>query len=136
MRAFDVTAAAIALEVTPKWLDNLLSHHQIPGVMGGRQGVRRRLQPQAVLLIAVVIRLCRELGMPVHRALGTAEGLIEQGRVVGRDGLELRMDVTRLGWELDARLAEAAESATLRRRGRPPTRSQSTPAIPPTPPAP
>ena len=135
MRAFDVTAAAIALEVTPKWLDNLLSHHRIPGVVGGRQGVRRRLQPRAVLHIAVIIHLCRELGMPVRRALGTAQSLLEHGRVVA-GGLELRMDVTRLGWELDARLADAAESASLRRRGRPPARERTAAAIPPAPPPP
>ena len=133
MRAFDVNAAAIALDVTPKWLDNLLSHHDIPGVIGGRQGVRRRLQPRSILLIAIAARLVHELGSPMHRALHAAGHLVADGRFTGDLGFELRLDVAGLSREIEARLSEAAEVATLRRRGRPPVVSGSRSAIPESP---
>ena len=129
MRAFDMTAGAFALDVPVKWLDNLLSHHRIPGVAGGRQGVRRRLQPEAILRIAIAIRLLRELGLPVHRALDVADRLRRNGSVAGEDGFELRIDVDALSRRLEARLADVAESALPRRRGRP-RRRASPVAIP------
>jgi hypothetical protein len=119
MRAFDVHASASALGVSPKWLDNLLSHHHIAGVVGGRQGIRRRISPDAVLRIAVAMELARELGSPLHRALGIAEEMVEAGRVGRANGFELRLDIARIADELNARLAEATEAVTPRRRGRP-----------------
>ena len=130
MRAFDVTAASSALGVSPKWLDNLLSHHHITGVVGGRQGVRRRIAPYAILRIAVTLELVRELGSPLRRALGIADELVEHGRVSGPNGLELRLDVMSIANELDARLAEATEAAAPRRRGRPQGASAKPVAIP------
>ena len=119
MRSFDANAAAIALGVTPKWLDNLLSHHHVLGVIGGRQGVRRLIQPQAILRISVAIRLARELGLPTHRALCAADRLVADGCLTGELGLELRIDIASLARDLDVRLADATEAATTRKRGRP-----------------
>ena len=129
MRAFDVHASASALGVSPKWLDNLLSHHHIAGVVGGRQGVRRRISPDAILRIAVAMELVRELGSPLHRALGIAEEMVEAGSVGRANGFELRLNVARIADEPNARLAEATEAVTPRRRGRPPGASGRVAAI-------
>jgi hypothetical protein len=120
MRAFDINAAASALDVSPKWLDNLLSHHDIPGVVGGRQGVRRRISPDAILRIAVAMELARELGSPLRRALGIAEEIVEAGMAARGKGFELRLDITSIADDLNSRLAEATEASAPRRRGRPP----------------
>ena len=130
MRAFDINAVSLALGVTTKWLDNLLSHHHVAGVVGGRQGVRRLIRPHAVVRIAVAIRLIHELGVPVHRALRSADSIAADGRLTGELGFELRMDVPALARELDARLAEAAETAATRKRGRPRGASSDRRAIP------
>lgn len=131
MRAFDLHASASALGVTPKWLDNLLSHHRIAGVIGGRQGMRRRISPDAILRIAVAMELAREFGSPLHRALGIAEEMVEAGSVGRANGFELRLDVARIADELNARLAEATEAVTPRKRGRPPGASRRAAAMAP-----
>lgn len=125
MRSYDVTATALALGVHRKWIDNVLSHHQLDGVDHTRQGIRRRLAPAAVLVLAIALDLHRALGLPLARSLEVAtqiaagDGSVRAGRNVA-----LEVDVVRLQGELAERLGAAAEAAPPRRRGRPPMRAR------------
>jgi hypothetical protein len=41
-RVYTIATAALALNISTKWLDNILSHNKILGVRQNRQGVARR----------------------------------------------------------------------------------------------
>ena len=72
-RAYTIATAALALEVPLKWLDNLLSHHKVAGVQQERQGIARRLTIDGLLVLGVIIRINKELGIPLARAIEMAE---------------------------------------------------------------
>ncbi|MEO7502350.1 MAG: hypothetical protein ABIW94_06905 [Gemmatimonadaceae bacterium] len=123
-RAYTVAAVAVTLRVSYKWLDNVLSHHRIQGVVQSRQGVSRRLTPQAIVKLELAVRISRSVGSTIGRALALAAQLMETGS--GTSTLELPGSV-RLSVDLDAitqsvysRMAEAVEVTPVRRRGRPP----------------
>ena len=120
MRAYTVATAAVTLQMPPKWIDNVLSHHSISGVAKSRQGVARRLTPQALLNLEIAIRLSDALSIPIARALELAHGLMEKpsGLTVGH-GITLTLDVEAISAELTDRLAHAVEIAPLPKRGRP-----------------
>lgn len=137
MRAFTVDVVALALEVERKYLDNLLSHHAIPGCVGVRQGVRRRIDRGGVARLAIAIMLARELGIPLARAVDAACQLHANGAIpvdgAGRGGgvaepeLRITVDLPALERRLDRQLASAVESAREPRRGRPPARPRGVP---------
>lgn len=121
MPAYTVTTAAVALEVEPKWLDNLLSHNAVEGVTASVQGRSRRLTLPAIRLIAIAQELVRSLSTPHGTALRTAHQLVAgttHSVVLGT--LELSADLDALDRHLAARLAYAVEVAPVPRRGRPP----------------
>ena len=120
MRSYDVTATALALGVPSKWVDNVLSHHRVPGVAQSRQGVRRRLAPDSVLTLGVALELIETLAMPAARAISVAAETVAT-RAPVRVGklVELTIDLERVEREMAQRLASAAEAAPPRRRGRP-----------------
>lgn len=128
MRGYSVVAAALALSVDPKWLDNVLSQHRVEGVAQTRQGVQRRLAPSALYLIATVHTLNRELQVPVGGALSIAHALWRDPPEAGEsdqgihriEGISLRIDRSEIKARVDAALAEAVEIAPRPRRGRPP----------------
>lgn len=120
MRAYSVDAAALALGVQRKFLDNLLSHHALPGCTGGRQGVRRRIGRDGIVRLAIAVALARELGMPLARAIELAGRLHADHSAKPAPALRLTVDLPALERDLDARLALAVESAREPRRGRPP----------------
>jgi hypothetical protein len=122
MRAYTVATVAVALEVGAKWIDNVLSHHVIPGVTQSRQGVARRLTGEAVSVLEITLRLTRGFGIPLRRSLDLAAGLV-QGSIgnLPIDGCELRVDVSAIRGEVATRLSEAVEYAPVPRRGRPPS---------------
>ncbi|MGH7665678.1 MAG: hypothetical protein ACRENI_15520 [Gemmatimonadaceae bacterium] len=122
MRAYDLAAAAGALNVDRKWLSNLLSHHHVADVPRLRQGVLRRIPPRAILTLEIAIHLIRGLGIPIVSALDLAERLREADdhSIPIGPGIRLTMDTTSIEAGLDRRLREAAESAVPPRRGRPP----------------
>ncbi len=123
MRGYTLATVAIALGVSPKWLDNTLSHHRVQGVAQSRQGVSRKLSPQAILTLYIAILLTRILEMPLGRALTLAADLARAGATGQRplgDGLTVSLEVGRLVKEVSARLADAVEITPRRQRGRPP----------------
>ncbi|MEX2179682.1 MAG: hypothetical protein WD801_13280, partial [Gemmatimonadaceae bacterium] len=116
---------ALTVGAPHKWIDNLLSHHRIPGVSGGRQGVDRRITQDGLLAVEVTRMLATELGLPVHRAVALAAVAIETRsehamRVETVSGVVLELPVQAIEARLRERLIEAAESVARPRRGRPP----------------
>lgn len=123
MRAYTVAATAVALGVSSKWVDNVLSHHQVPGVHQARQGIARRVTPTALLILDIALGLVRSLGLPLPQALETARLLIDaRGRGVSLSGtasIQIRADVEALTEDLNVRLERAVEMSPTPRRGRP-----------------
>jgi len=120
-RLYHVEVARHAAETDVKWIDNLLSHFDIPGVEGGRQGVARKISRDGVRHIALIRRLNRDLRVPVSHAAAIATRLLagESARAIVGSGLELHIDRLALDEEIDRRISEAVEASTLPRRGRP-----------------
>lgn len=126
-RSYDVAAAALALGVEPKWLDNVLSHHEVPGVSSSRQGVSRAITPSGLLHLAVTRALGEGARVPIGAAIQLAGVLLagqERGVVETQvaPALTLRLDRVALTSALERRLVDAVEQAPTRRRGRPPRR--------------
>lgn len=120
-RAYTITAAALALGTSIKWLDNVLSHNRVPGVSQRRQGVSRRLSVEGLLVLAIAVLLIQELGMPTPRAIAFAEDLAQnEGSYTGQQGLNLTLDLTSFRVQLLEKLEGAVEIAPTPRRGRPP----------------
>jgi hypothetical protein len=123
VRAYTVAATAVALGVSSKWVDNVLSHHQVPGVHQTRQGIARRVTPAALLILDLTLRLVRSLGVPLPQALETARRLIDarEGGIAlsGVASIQIRADVETLTNDLNARLERAVEISPTPRRGRP-----------------
>lgn len=128
MRGYTVAAAAVTLGMPAKQLDNILSHHSVPGVQRSRQGVQRLVAPSALIQLEIAVILADTLGMPftlaiplaaqIHRAGGTID-------IADTPRLSLRLDLPSLTAQLDRRLADAVESAPHPKRGRP-RRSKAT----------
>ena len=120
MRAYTVATAAVTLRMPAKWVDNVLSHHSIAGVAKARQGIARRLTPQAILNLEVAIRLSEALSIPTARALALAQALMARtGELSTGKGITLTIDIEAIRADLAERLAHAVEIAPLPRRGRP-----------------
>jgi hypothetical protein len=120
-RGYTVATAALAIQVPVKWVDNILSHYTLPGVVQRRQGVSRKLAIDGLLLLALTAFLTQELGMPVANAIEIAKGLASSGgRYTSPGGFTLSLDVSTFQSDLLERLENAVEIAPAPRRGRPP----------------
>src|SRR2546423_5517603 len=120
-RAYTIATAALVLGTSVKWLDNVLSHHRVPGVAQERQGVSRRLTVEGLLVLALVVLLIKELGLPTPKAIGLAAELARnEGRYVAEQGLKLGLDLRSFRARLLESLENAVEIAPVPRRGRPP----------------
>ena len=126
MPAYTIAATAVTLGTSRKWVDNVLSHHTVPGVLQTRQGIVRRVTPEGLLNLEVAIRLNRDLALPIGRALSAAAQLIgaEGGEVlIGDDPpIRVQIDLGLLRRAVNARLAKAIEITPTPRRGRPPAK--------------
>ena len=119
-RAYTVGTVALALDVPAKWLDNILSHHRLPGIVQERQGVSRKVTLEGLLQLALALRLIQDLGIPAAGALHLAGTVADSGgNHRTRSGIEISLDLPRLRDELEMRLANAVEIAPVPRRGRP-----------------
>lgn len=125
-RDYHVDIARHAANADGKWVDNLLSHFDIPGVAGGRQGVARRVSTHGVYQVALIRRLTLDFGMTAAKAVSMAARLLGDGGQAGFDsdyGIELRLDRPMFERAVDRAITEAVESITPARRGRPPARA-------------
>ena len=105
-----------------KWIDNLLSHFDVPGVERTQRGSPRRISPVGIYHIALARTIAVELDTTLKPAVALAAGLM---RSDGREaavfnGLFMRFDRRAFESAIDARIAEAVESIVPARRGRPP----------------
>ena len=127
-RAYTVATAALALEADAKWVDNILSHHDVRGIKRIQRGVRRALPPESILILAVARSLCDDLGLSAARALALAEEAVAAPGVEQRLSrtLAVSIDVGTIAAELKERLDRAAEIAAVPRRGRRPHRRPET----------
>ena len=115
-------AAAAALDLDLKSIDNILSREGKHLIRGGKQGRRRRIDSSALEPIAIAIVLQHELGVPLGRGLVIGEKLLEtrdRNFAVGQLGT-LSFDIDALKSHLTAVLAEVLEQTALPKRGRPP----------------
>jgi hypothetical protein len=123
VRAYTVAATAIALGVSKKWVDNVLSHHRIPGVLQKRQGITRRVTPEALLRLELVGMLTTSLNIPIPRALDLANRVIrEPGKGIDLPDLphvQISADIGAIKVALETRLEQALEISPNPRRGRP-----------------
>src|SRR5580704_4395697 len=94
MPFYNTSSTATALGISPKWLDNLLSHNKIEGVYQAKQGVARRLSVEAIATIAVTYQLAESVGLPVAQAVGLAEQLFAspQNSVTLSEAITLTLD--------------------------------------------
>jgi hypothetical protein len=109
------------LGVSGKWIDNILSHHKVPGMRQERQGIARRLSVEGLLVLAVTTLLIDQLGLPTAKAIIAAEEIVKgSGRYRAGEELSIEIDLTVFQARLLEKLESAVEIAPIPRRGRPP----------------
>jgi hypothetical protein len=125
-RSYSVSTVQLVLDAPAKWVDNVLTHHEVPGVVRGRRGLSRGLPPRALLVLGVALEVIRELQMPIGAAIALATSLCDDPTREVRVTTEitLRVDVLAIERRLERRLLEATEVAGAKRRGRPPHQRQ------------
>jgi len=119
-RVYTVATAALVLGVSVKWLDNVLSHFSVPGIVQERQGVSRRITIDGLLQLSLLHSLVYELGTTLVAATQIAQRLAAAGFVELSQGITIRADLDALRANLIDRLEHAVEIAPVPRRGRPP----------------
>ncbi|MEO6864919.1 MAG: hypothetical protein ABI229_05665 [Gemmatimonadaceae bacterium] len=124
MPLYNTATTAAALDVTPKWLDNMLSHNNIDGLRSESQGVARRLSLATITTLAVAKELIDAMGLPTPAALRLA---LQINNNVGSElalspHLHITIQLDALKIDVLTRLARAVEVAPTPRRGRPPKR--------------
>ena len=122
--SYHIDIAGYAADADRKWVDNLLSHFQVPGVEQGRRGSARRVTQIGLYHIALVRVIARELGAPLRTSVMMATALMhtETPELPIFSTLALRFDREGFQRQVDARVAEAVEAIVPARRGRPPAR--------------
>jgi hypothetical protein len=107
--------------VTAKWLDNVLSHHSIPGVVSERQGVERTISDLGIRTLELVRLLVQELHAPISSAVQIATSIAASHESSFRtpSGMEIRVDIDALDRRLRDRLMDAVEATPRLQRGRP-----------------
>jgi len=118
---YHVDIAQYVANTDRKWVDNLLSHFDIPGVERAERGVPRRIGTSGVYHIALVRQLIQQLGIGMSAAVTMAGQLLADpsGQLSLSVGLDLRFDRDSFQNDVDRRIADAVESVIPARRGRP-----------------
>lgn len=124
MPLYNTATAAVALEVSPKWLDNLLSHNELDGVSSEAQGIARRLPLAAILVIYLAREFIDTTGLSAPAALSLAARLLNPADHNPRLSplFSITINADSLQSTLLQKLDRAVETAPTPRRGRPPTR--------------
>ena len=122
-RVYDVRTAALATGTTAKWVDNLLSHHQLPGVAQGRQGVQRQLSDIGLVAIELTRLLHERAAIPVWKAAQLAVTCLAIERDIAHitigDDVTLVVDIASVQRRLHHAVVAAMEATVRVRRGRP-----------------
>lgn len=123
VRSYHVEIARFAADADQKWVDNLLSRFDVPGVDSSKQGLSRRISDVGIYHIALIRALTAELEVSTARAVTLAGQLLTgPDAVVVADDIELVFDRPSFERRIDDRVSEAVESIAPARRGRPPKR--------------
>ncbi len=123
-RSYHADIARHVANADAKWIDNLLSHFNVPGVAGGRQGMARHISQHGIYHVVLIRRLASELGVSTGAAVSLAGQLLETDAThvdVGQH-ISLRFDRAAFQRQVDHDTRDAAESVAPARRGRPPAR--------------
>jgi len=118
MRAYTAATAAFTLRKPAKWVDNVLSHHSIHGVGRKSQGVARRLSLEAIIELAVALRIHRGFGSSIARSLEVARSL-GPGGICRIEGVTVSVNLQEIRSEVLDRLQHAVETVPVPKRGRP-----------------
>jgi hypothetical protein len=107
-----------------RWVDNLLSRHDLPGILRGRQGVQRSISDQGLLAIELTRLLSQKLGLSVGQSVAIARSVLGARlsgsvRVEIAPALSLVVDLPVLEERLRAQVLQAMESVSRVPRGRP-----------------
>lgn len=118
---YSVDTAASAIGVSTRKLDNFLRRQLGDLIAKGSQGRARTIPHSAVERAAVAMILMRDLGCRPAKAVALAARLTENSGSELPIGTltTLGFDLSRLRLVLDQTLADAVETATPSRRGRP-----------------
>lgn len=121
MKTLSTDAAATALGVDRKTLDNALAREARLLIGEGRRGRRRRLPLPVLERLAIAFILTRDLGVGLARGLELAGDILEAAGApvpFGSLGV-LSFDSARLRVALERSIAEVLESTAEPLRGRP-----------------
>jgi len=115
-------AAAHALGISRKSLDNILAREARGFFPSRRRGRSRRLSFAQLEQLAVTLILARDLRIPIARAFAIASEIVRSpsGEPTIGSLASIRFDRASLRGPLEAALAVALEEVAPRRRGRPP----------------
>lgn len=124
-RTYSTKLIALTIAASPKWVDNLLSHHTLPGVSRTKQGVERQVTDEGLLAIEMTRMLARELGVPLSRAAAISRIAIASRsdmplRFVTESGIAVVFPLAAIELRLRGRMIEAVEAIGRVPRGRPP----------------
>jgi hypothetical protein len=122
-RSYSTRLVALTTGADPRWLDNLLSRHELPGVSKRQRGVERRITDAGVLSVELVRILNLELGVSVEAAVAIARDVSQQrgaaAEIRTASGLALVFPLEAIQQRLRTRLGEATEFIARVPRGRP-----------------
>lgn len=129
-RSYDVRAVALATQTPVKWVDNLLSHHHLPGIEHGRQGVQRCVSDDGLLAIELTRQFNYELGIPLQRAARLAASVLraradKMASLAIAEEIQLSVNIAAVARRLREQVVSAMETVSPRRRGRPPRSAQT-----------
>lgn len=124
-RSYSAKLIALTVGESSKWVDNLLSHHQLPGVSRSKQGVERQVTDEGLLAIEVTRMLASELEIPFSRAAAIARSAVASRsesplRFVTESGIAVVFPLAAIESRLRQRMIEAVEAIGRVPRGRPP----------------
>jgi len=121
MKSLSTAAAAAALGIDRKALDNVLAREASSLVASGRRGRSRRIPMAALERIAVALVLSRDLGVGIARGLELAAAIIAApaSSIPAGSLCTVTFEVARLRHALERAVDEALESIAEPVRGRP-----------------
>ncbi len=120
MKTLSTDAAAAAIGVERKALDNLLAREGRSLIENGSRGRSRRIPVDVLLVVAIAFILNRDLGVGLAKGIALARQITVDPKPVAVGSLiALTFDVQRLRRALELSMDEALESVAERTRGRP-----------------